>query len=80
MTFTVVAKSFWTPRVFPLNPVVNKPCKIKRCGDKMHQIVHNMILGRGLEHKLWNENYLRSAPFTVEMGLQSKECENLFSN
>ena len=41
---TVMAKRFRTPRVFPLNPIVNKPCKIKRSGNEMHQIVQNMIL------------------------------------
>ena len=39
-------------RVFQLNPIVNKSCKIKRCGNKMHQIVQNKILSRGLELKL----------------------------
>ena len=41
---TVVAKSFRTAGVFPLNPIVNKSCKIECCGNKMHQIVQNMIL------------------------------------
>ena len=36
---TVVAKSFRRPRVFPLTPMVNESCKIKRCGSKMHQII-----------------------------------------
>ena len=49
---TVVAKSFRTPRVFPLSSIVNKSCKIERCGNKMHQIVQKMILTRGLELKL----------------------------
>ena len=46
---TVVAKSFWTPRFFPLNGMVNKSCRIECCGNKMHQIVQNMILTLGLE-------------------------------
>ena len=49
---TVVAKSFWTPRVFLLNPLVNNSRKIKNSVNKMHQIVQNMILSPGLELKL----------------------------
>ena len=49
---TVVAKSFRTPRVCPLNPIVNKSCKIECCGNKMQQIVQNMILTCGIELKL----------------------------
>ena len=48
----MVAKSFRTPRDFPLNPIVNKSYKIECCGNKMHKIVQNMILTRGLELKL----------------------------
>ena len=44
---TEVAKSFQTPRVFPLNPIVNKSCKIKHCGNNRHQVIQNMILTRG---------------------------------
>ena len=50
--YTVVAKRFRTPRVFPLNPAVNKSCKIDRCDNKMHQIIKNMILTLGLEVEL----------------------------
>ena len=49
---TVVAKSFRTPRVCPLNPIVNKSCKIEWCGAKIHKIVQNMILNRGLKPRL----------------------------
>ena len=49
---TVVAKSFRTPRVCPLNAIVNKSCKIECCGNKMHQIIQNMILSWSLELKL----------------------------
>ena len=48
----------WWPKVFghlefsPLNPIVNKSCKIKFRGSKMHQIIQNMKLSRGLELKL----------------------------
>ena len=49
---TVVAKSFRTPRFFPLNPIVNKSCKIECCGNKMNQIIQNTILSQGLELKL----------------------------
>ena len=48
----VVAKSFLTPIVFPLNPIVNKSCKIKHCGNKTHQIVQNVISFPGLQLKL----------------------------
>ena len=46
---TVVAKSFRTPRVFTLNPMLKKSGKIECCDLKIHQIVQNMILTWGLE-------------------------------
>ena len=49
---TVGAKIIRTPRVFPLNPIVNKSCKIECCDKKLHQTIQNMILSRGLELKL----------------------------
>ena len=49
---TVVARSFRTPRVFPMNPVVNKSCKIEPFGNKMHKIIQNMTLSQDLEFKL----------------------------
>ena len=48
---TVVAKIIRTPRVFPLNPIVNKSCKIGCCGNKMYQIIQNMTLSQSLEFK-----------------------------
>ena len=48
----------WVPQLFellefsPFNPIVNKSCQIECCGNKMHQIVQNMILSQGLELKL----------------------------
>ena len=50
-TPTVVAKSFRTAKVFPLNPIVSKSCKLECCGNKTYQIIQNMILSRGLELK-----------------------------
>ena len=37
---------------FPLNPTVNKLCKIECCGNKVHQIIKDMMLSQGLELKL----------------------------
>ena len=45
-------QSFRTPRVLTLNPIVNKSCKTKRCGKRMHQIIQDMILSEGLELQL----------------------------
>ena len=48
----------WWPKVFgnlefsPFNPILNNSCKIERYGNKMHQIVQNMILTQSLELKL----------------------------
>ena len=42
--YTVVTKIIRTPRVFPLNPTVNKSRKIECCGNKTYQIIQNMIL------------------------------------
>ena len=37
---------------FPLDPMLNKSCNIERCGNKMNQIVTNMMLFQYLELKL----------------------------
>ena len=44
----------WVPQLFEQLESfhVNKSCKIECCGNKMHQIVQNMILTWGLELKL----------------------------
>ena len=44
----------WVPQLFERLDFfhINKSCKIERCGNKIHQIVQNMILSRGLELKL----------------------------
>ena len=47
--YTVVAKSFRAPTVFPLNPLVSKSYKIECCGNKMHETNKTMILTRVLE-------------------------------
>ena len=60
-----------TARVFPLNPIVNKSCKIQCFGNKMHQIVRNMILTQGLGQ------LSQSASFSLEMGLKSEKSVNL---
>ena len=39
-------------KLFPLNPIVNKSCKIECFGNKVHQIIQNMVLFQGLELKL----------------------------
>ena len=33
----------------PLNPIVNKSCKIECCGNLTHPIIQNDITTRGLE-------------------------------
>ena len=55
----------WVPQLFKCLEFfhVNKSCKIELCGDKMHQIIKNMILSQGLERK---QNL--SASFILEMG------------
>ena len=47
MFVTVGSKSIQPTDIFPLNLIVNKQCKNKLCGNKMHQ-----ILNQGLELKL----------------------------
>ena len=44
----------WVPQLFEHLEFfhANKSCKIECCGNKMHQIVQNMILSQGLELKL----------------------------
>ena len=44
----------WVPQLFEHLEFsyVNKSGKIEHCGNKMHQIIQNMILPRGLELKL----------------------------
>ena len=44
----------WVPELFERVEFshVNKSCKIECCGNKMHQIIQNMILSGGLELKL----------------------------
>ena len=34
--------------VFLLNPIVNKCCNIECCGNKMHQIVANLVQARSM--------------------------------
>ena len=44
----------WVPQLFERLEFfyVNKSCKIECCGNKMHQVIQNMILSRALELKL----------------------------
>ena len=49
---TVASKSIQPPDVFPLAPIVNKSYKIECCGNKMLQIVPNMMLYQYLQLKL----------------------------
>ena len=44
----------WMPQLFERQEFsyANKSCKIECCGNKMPQIVQNMILSQGLELKL----------------------------
>ena len=41
-----------TTGVFPLNLTVHNSWKVRCCGDKMLQVIQNMILSRGLQLKL----------------------------
>ena len=36
-------QNYWTPEFSPLDPIVIKSCNIWYCGNKMQQIVANMI-------------------------------------
>ena len=49
---TVGSKITGPPEFLPLDPMVNESCNIERCGNKMHQIVANMMLFRYLQLKL----------------------------
>ena len=51
-TPTVVSKIIGPPEFFPLDSIVNKSCNIEYCGNKMHQIVPNMMLYQYLQLKL----------------------------
>ena len=37
------------PGIFPLNPIVSKSCNIESCGNKMHQIIANLIVSEYLQ-------------------------------
>ena len=50
-TDTVVSKIIGPLEFLPLDPMLNKPCNIERCGYKIHQIVVNMMLSLYLELK-----------------------------
>ena len=63
-----------------MNIIVNKPHKIECFGNKMHQIIQNMILSGGLELKISSvvkDNYLRSASFILEMEESIRGSSNL---
>ena len=49
---TVVSKIIGSPKLSPLNPIVNKSCNIELCFNKMHQIVPNMMASQYLQLKL----------------------------
>ena len=45
-------QNYWTPWIFPIGFYsTNKSCNIERCGNKMHQIVPNMMLSQNLRLK-----------------------------
>ena len=48
-TCTVVSKIM---EISPIGSFVKQSCNIERCGNKMHQIVANMMLSQYLELKL----------------------------
>ena len=52
LPYTVVIRITGPPDFLPLDPLVNKSCNIERCGNKMHQLVENMMLSQYLEFKL----------------------------
>ena len=54
----------WVPQLFEQLVFfhVNKSCKIECCGNKMHQIVQNMIMTRGLVLKSCSQRKSRIFP------------------
>ena len=50
--YTVVSKIIGPPEFSLLNPIVNKSCNTERCGNKMHQIITNMMLSQYLQLQL----------------------------
>ena len=52
MKVQLATKFLDPPDFHPLLPMVNKLCSNSDCGNKMHQIVPNMMLSQYLEVKL----------------------------
>ena len=44
--FTVVSKIIGPPEFSQLDPIVSKSCNIECCGNKVYQIMKNMILSQ----------------------------------
>ena len=52
LCITVGSRIIGPPEFVLSHPIVNKPCNIKCYGNKMHQIVANMVLTQYLQFKL----------------------------
>ena len=61
---TVVVKSFRTPRLCQLNPIVNKSCNLECCSNKMHRTIANIYK----TNFAVKDKYIRLAYFILDMG------------